>query len=397
MRRSTTITKVPCWAEGRSSSARTLESARSRCCFVSWTLFFLDERRSAGQKALVRFLPESCLAALAIAAVSCSKGADPRATGGASAAPAAEVEILNVSYDPTRELYEAVDAAFASSYAQKTGVKVTVRQSHGGSSKQARAVIDGLEADVVTLGLAYDVDAVARAGLLPADWASRLPNHAVPFTSTIVFLVRAGNPKGIHDWDDLVKTGVAVITPNPKTSGGARWNYLAAWGYARHKAKGDEARARDFVTHLYKNVPVLDSGARGATTTFAERGLGDVLIAWESEALLAKARPGGEKFDVVVPSESIVAATPVAVVGKVADKRGTRAVAEAYLQFLFSPEAQAIAAKEYYRPVQQPVTDPPFAKVALFTIEDEFGGWDKAQADHFADGATFDQIYKPGN
>jgi sulfate/thiosulfate transport system substrate-binding protein len=364
---------------------------------LSWTKFRLDERRPARQKALVRYLAEKWLLVAAIAAVGCSKTADPGATGSSGGSPAKEVEILNVSYDPTRELYEAIDAAFARDYEKKTGTKVTVRQSHGGSAKQARAVIDGLEADVVTLGLAYDVDAVARAGLLPADWASRLPNHSVPFTSTIVFLVRAGNPKGIHDWDDLVRPGVAVITPNPKTSGGARWNYLAAWGYAKHKANGDDAQARDFVSHLYKNVPVLDSGARGATTTFVERSLGDVLIAWESEALLAKDRPGGEKFEVVVPTQSIVAATPVALVDKVADKRGTRAVAEAYLQFLFSADAQAIAAKDYYRPVQQPVTTPPFAKLALFTIEDEFGGWDKAQANHFADGATFDQIYKPGN
>jgi sulfate/thiosulfate-binding protein len=324
-------------------------------------------------------------------------GDAPGGGGGANAAPAREVEILNVSYDPTRELYEAIDAAFAKTYGDKTGVTVTVRQSHGGSAKQARAVIDGLEADVVTLGLAYDVDAVARAGLLSAEWAARLPSRSVPFTSTIVFLVRAGNPKGIHDWDDLVKPGVAVITPNPKTSGGARWNYLAAWGYARRKPGGDDAEARNFVAHLYRNVPVLDSGARGSTTTFVERGMGDVLIAWESEALLAKNRPGGEKFDIVVPSVSIVAATPVAVVDKVVDKRGTRAVAEAYLQFLYSPEAQAIAAKEYYRPSQLAATDPPFARLALFTIDDEFGGWDKAQATHFADGATFDQIYKPGN
>ncbi len=341
------------------------------------------------------------LLGLTLSILACDKpgGSSAVGEGGPSAAstPAGEVEILNVSYDPTRELYEAIDAAFAKSYADKNGVKVTVRQSHGGSAKQARAVIDGLEADVVTLGLAYDIDAVARAGLLPADWATRLPNRSTPFTSTIVFLVRAGNPKAIHDWDDLVKPGVAVITPNPKTSGGARWNYLAAWGYAKRKAGGDDARARDFVTHLYKNVPVLDSGARGSTTTFVERGMGDVLIAWESEALLAKSRPGGEKFDVVVPSVSIVAATPVAVVDKVAGKKGTQAVAEAYVQFLYTPEAQAIAAKEYYRPVQQAPTDPPFAKLSLFTIDDEFGGWDKAQAAHFADGATFDQIYKPGN
>ncbi len=336
---------------------------------------------------------------VAVSSLGCGKATEAAAPGegGASVAPAKDVEILNVSYDPTRELYEAIDAAFAKSYADKNGVNVTVRQSHGGSAKQARAVIDGLEADVVTLGLAYDVDAIARAGLLPADWATRLPNHSTPFTSTIVFLVRQGNPKGIHDWDDLVKPGVAVITPNPKTSGGARWNYLAAWGYAKRKAAGDDAKARDFVARLYKNVPVLDSGARGSTTTFVERGMGDVLIAWESEALLAKNRPGGEKFDLVVPSVSIVAATPVSVVDKVAGKRGTQAVAEAYLRFLYTPEAQAIAAKEYYRPADQAAADPPFAKLSLFTIDDEFGGWDKAQATHFADGATFDQIYKPGN
>lgn len=348
----------------------------------------------------MQYPPALWLLAIVVSVLGCAtKAGDVPAGDGGAAGTASpkEVEILNVSYDPTRELYEAIDAAFAKSYRDKTGVTVTVRQSHGGSAKQARAVIDGLEADVVTLGLAYDVDAVARAGLLPATWAARLPNRSIPFTSTIVFLVRAGNPKGIRDWDDLVKPGVAVITPNPKTSGGARWNYLAAWGYAKRKTGGDDATARDFVTRLYKNVPVLDSGARGATTTFAERGLGDVLIAWESEALLAKNRPGGEKFDIVVPSVSIVAATPAAVVDKVVDKHGTRAVAEAYLQFLYTPEAQAIAAREYYRSAQQDAAYPPFAKLALFTIDDEFGGWDKAQAAHFADGATFDQIYKPGN
>ncbi len=345
-------------------------------------------------------LPAAVLLTTAILTAACGRKGDAAAAGegpGLAAAPAKEVELLNVSYDPTRELYEGINSAFSRSYAEKGGVKVTVRQSHGGSAKQARAVIDGLEADVVTLGLAYDVDAVARAGLLSRDWASRLPNRSTPFTSTIVFLVRSGNPKGIHDWDDLVKPGVAIITPNPKTSGGARWNYLAAFGYAKRKAGGDDAQARDFVKRLYKNVPVLDSGARGATTTFVERGLGDVLLAWESEALMAKSRPGGEKFDIVVPTVSIVAATPVAVVDKVVDKRNTRAVAEAYLQFLFSPEAQAIAAKQFYRPASQGPADPPFAKVHLFTVEEEFGGWDAAQAAHFADGATFDQIYSPGN
>jgi sulfate transport system substrate-binding protein len=351
--------------------------------------------------------PKAWLLVSAVVALGCgrSSSTDAAPAPGSAATTAAtapkDVEILNVSYDPTRELYDAVNAAFARSYAASSGVKVTVHQSHGGSAKQARAVIDGQEADVVTLGLAYDIDAVARAGLLPADWAGRLPNRSVPFTSTIVFLVRQGNPKKIHDWDDLVKPGVAVITPNPKTSGGARWNYLAAWGYAKRKAGGNDAAARDFVTHLYKNVPVLDSGARGSTTTFVERGQGDVLIAWESEALLARNKPGGDKFEVVVPSVSIVAATPVAVVDKVADKRGTRAVADAYLKFLYTPEAQAIAVKSYYRPPQNQATgeatDPPFAKLSLFTIEEEFGGWDKAQADHFAEGASFDQIYKPSN
>jgi sulfate/thiosulfate transport system substrate-binding protein len=324
---------------------------------------------------------------------------DADAAAGATVAPAPplqEVELLNVSYDPTRELYEQVNAAFSAAYAAKTGVKVTVKQSHGGSAKQARAVIDGLEADVVTLGLAYDIDAIAATGLIGADWAPRLPHASVPFTSTIVFLVRKGNPKGIHDWDDLVKPGVAVITPNPKTSGGARWNYLAAWGYAKAKASGDDAQARAFVTRLYKNVPVLDSGARGATTTFVERGLGDVLLAWENEALLAKSQPNGDKLEIVVPSVSILAETPVAIVDKVVDKHGTRAVAQAYLEFLFSPEAQTVAEKQFYRPAMRAPTAGRFSTLELFTIGDVFGGWTKAQAAHFADGAAFDQIYQPG-
>jgi sulfate transport system substrate-binding protein len=327
------------------------------------------------------------------------KDADPAGTGGTSATAATvvrDVDILNVSYDPTRELYESVNAGFAPAYEKKTGVHVAVKQSHGGSAKQARSVIDGLEADVVTLGLAYDIDAVAHAGLISPEWEAKLPNHSVPFTSTIVLLVRKGNPKGIHDWDDLVRPGVAVITPNPKTSGGARWNYLAAWGYAKRKAGGDDTQARAFVTRLYKNVPVLDSGARGATTTFVERGLGDVLIAWENEALLAKSQPTGDKFEIVVPSVSIVAETPVAVVDKVVDKRGTRAVAQAYLEFLFTPEAQDAAEKQFYRPAMRASTEGRFAKLETFTIGEVFGGWTKAHATHFADGATFDQIYQPG-
>ncbi|MGD0676206.1 MAG: sulfate ABC transporter substrate-binding protein [Polyangiaceae bacterium] len=342
-------------------------------------------------RAVVRGLGATALLVFAVWLCSCSK------SGVASAGPLPrEVELLNVSYDPTRELYEAINAAFAKNYLQTAGVSVKVKQSHGGSAKQARAVIDGLEADVVTLGLAYDIDAIAKAGLLGADWAARGPNRSTPFTSTIVFLVRRGNPKAIRDWDDLVKPGVAVITPNPKTSGGARWNYLAAWGYAKQKAGGDDAAGREFVTKLYKNVPVLDSGARGATTTFVERGLGDVLIAWENEALLAKSKPGGDKFEVVFPSVSIVAATPVAVVDSVVDKHGTRAVAEAYAKFLFSPEAQAIAAEQYYRPLDPAAAAKNFAHLKLFTIEDMFGGWSAAQAAHFADGAAFDQMYSPG-
>jgi sulfate/thiosulfate-binding protein len=340
--------------------------------------------------------------AFAMALPSCGKRDADAAPAGepasvaAKSAAAKEVVLLNVSYDPTRELYEKINRGFAEGYAQKTGVRVRIKQSHGGSSKQARSVIDGLEADVVTLGLAYDIDAIAAAGLLPADWAKRLPDHSVPFRSTIVFLVRQGNPKGIHDWGDLTRPGLAVITPNPKTSGGARWNYLGAWGYAQRAPGGNEAKAQEFVTRLYKNVPVLDSGARGATTTFVERGLGDVLLAWESEALLAKSKPGGEKFEIVVPSVSISAETPVAIVDKVVDQHGTRAVAQAYLEYLFTPEAQAIAAGEFYRTTAPPPGDAGFARLDLFTIDEAFGGWSKAQTTHFADGATFDRIYQPG-
>ncbi|KAB0594443.1 sulfate ABC transporter substrate-binding protein [Cupriavidus gilardii] len=318
---------------------------------------------------------------------------------GAAGLAHAQTTLLNVSYDPTRELYVDVNAAFAKAWKARGGDNVTIRQSHGGSGKQARSVIDGLEADVVTLALGYDVDAIAQKGLIKPDWQKRLPHNASPYTSTIVFLVRKGNPKAIRDWSDLVKPGVQVITPNPKTSGGARWNYLAAWGYALRQPGGNEAKARDFVAQLLKNVPVLDSGARGATTTFVERGIGDVLIAWENEALLAIKELGPDKFDIVAPSVSILAEPPVAVVDKVVDKRGTRRAAEAYLQFLYTDEGQEIAARNYYRPISEKVAAKyasAFPKVKLFTIDEVFGGWQKAQQAHFADGGTFDQVYQPG-
>ena len=312
----------------------------------------------------------------------------------------AQTTLLNVSYDPTRELYQDFNAAFAKHWKAQTGETVTVQQSHGGAGKQARAVIDGLAADVVTLALAYDIDAIAeKAKLIPAAWQKRLPNNSAPYTSTIVFLVRKGNPKGIQDWDDLVKPDVSVITPNPKTSGGARWNYLAAWGYALKQPGGDEAKARDFVTRLYKNVPVLDSGARGSTTTFTERGIGDVFISWENEAFLATKELGPDKFEIVVPSLSILAEPPVTVIDKVVDKKGTRKVAEAYLNYLYSQEGQNIAGKHYYRPRDPQVAAKyadQFSKVSLFTIDEVFGGWQKAQKTHFNDGGTFDQIYQPG-
>ncbi|HET8542125.1 MAG TPA: sulfate ABC transporter substrate-binding protein, partial [Anaeromyxobacter sp.] len=310
-----------------------------------------------------------------------------------------EVRLLNVSYDPTRELYEAVNAAFAKQWKARTGQDVVVKQSHGGSGKQARAVIDGLEADVVTLALAYDVDAIAKAGLVAADWQRRLPQNASPYTSTIVFLVRKGNPKGLKDWDDLVKPGVQVITPNPKTSGGARWNYLAAWAHALRKSGGDEARAREFVKALFRNVPVLDSGARGSTTTFVERGIGDVLLAWENEAFLAVEQLGKGKFEIVTPRSSILAEPPIAVVDRNVDRRGTRAAAQAYLEFLYGPEGQELAAKHHYRPRDAKVAAKHaarFPKIDLFTIDAVFGGWDEAQPLHFGDGGIFDQIYAPG-
>ena len=316
----------------------------------------------------------------------------------ATAVPSVAQELLNVSYDPTRKLYQEFNAAFVKQWQAESGKTITIRQSHGGSSKQARAVLDGLEADILTLALAYDIDAVAEGGLLSKDWQKRLPNNSSPYTSTIVFLVRKGNPKAIKDWADLVKPGIQVITPNPKTSGGARWNYLAAWAYALKQPGGNDAKAKDFVTALYKNVPVLDSGARGATTTFVQRGIGDVLLAWENEAFLSIKELGPDKVDVVVPSLSILAEPPVTVVDKIVDKKGTRAVAQAYLEYLYTPEGQEIAAKNYYRPRLEAVAKKhaaTFPRVNLFTIDDVFGGWQKAQKTHFADGGLFDQIYAP--
>ncbi|MFO1398933.1 MAG: sulfate ABC transporter substrate-binding protein [Burkholderiales bacterium] len=318
--------------------------------------------------------------------------------GVATLASAADVTLLNVSYDPTRELYQAINPAFAKQWQAQTGDKVSIKASHGGSGKQARSVIDGLDADVVTLALADDIDAIAsRSKLLPADWQKRLPHNSTPYTSTIVFLVRKGNPKQIRDWDDLVKPGVAVITPNPKTSGGARWNYLAAWAFAKQKY-GDDAKARDFVAKLYRNVPVLDSGARGATTTFAERGVGDVLLAWENEAFLSQKEFGGDKLEIVAPSLSILAEPPVAVVDRNVDRKGTRKVAEAYLKFLYSDEGQDIAGRHYYRPTDAKAAAKyakQFPPIRLVTIDGAFGGWPAATKTHFTDGAVFDQIYLP--
>jgi sulfate transport system substrate-binding protein len=314
-----------------------------------------------------------------------------------SAATAKDVTLLNVSYDPTRELYADFNKAFAAYWKGKTGDVVTVRQSHGGSGKQGRSVIDGLEADVVTLALAYDIDEIQqKSGVIAADWQKRLPNNSSPYTSTIVFLVRKGNPKGIKDWGDLVKPGVAVITPNPKTSGGARWNYLAAWGYALRSNGNDARKAQEFIAALYRNVPVLDSGARASLLTFTERGIGDVFISWENEAYLAAQELGPEKFQIVVPSVSILAEPPVAVVDRTVDRKGTRDVATAYLQYLYSPEGQEIAARHHYRPVDSKIAakfERQFSKLNLFTIEEIFGGWASAQKTHFADGGTFDQIF----
>jgi sulfate transport system substrate-binding protein len=321
------------------------------------------------------------------------------ATQGAGAAQGAATTLLNVSYDPTREFYAAFNSSFADFWKKQTGEDIKFQQSHGGSGKQARSVIDGLEADVVTLAVSTDIDAIADAGLTAKDWASRLPDRSSPYTSTIIFLVRKGNPKGIKDWDDLVKPGVGVVTPNPKTGGGSRWNYLAAWGWALDHYTGDETKAQDFVTSLYRNVAVLDSGSRGSTITFTQRGVGDVLLAWENEAFLAIKEAGPDKFEIVIPSESILAEPPVAVVDSVVDRKGTRKAAEAYLKYLYSDAGQEIAAQWFYRP-RSPVIAAKYAAqfpaLKLFTIDEKFGGWAKAQQKHFVDGAIFDQIYQPG-
>ena len=314
----------------------------------------------------------------------------------AACVPAKEIKLLNVSYDPTRELYQDVNTAFAKQWKDKTGDTLTIQQSNGGSGKQARSVIDGLEADVVTLALAYDIDAISEkgGGLVAKDWQKRLPQNSTPYTSTIVFLVRKGNPKGIKDWDDLIKPGIGIVTPNPKSSGGARWNYLAAWGYALKKNNNDQAKAKDFVNKLFKNVPVLDTGARGATTTFVQRGIGDVLLAWENEALLSL-KDSPDKFEIVLPSISVLAEPPVAWVDKVVKKHGTAEVAKAYLEFLYTPEGQEIVAKDFYRPRSQEVAQKyasQFPKLNLFTVDELFGGWQKAQKTHFDDNGTFDQI-----
>jgi sulfate/thiosulfate transport system substrate-binding protein len=312
------------------------------------------------------------------------------------AAQAADVTLLNVSYDPTRELHAALGTAFAAKYRTPDGKTVEIKSSHGGSGKQARSVIDGLQADIVTLALAYDIDAIADKGLLAADWQQKFADNSSPYTSTIVFLVRKGNPKGVKDWDDLARPGIKVITPNPKTSGGARWNYLAAWGYALKRPGGSPEKAREFVKAIYSNVPVLDTGARGATVSFVERNVGDVLIAWENEAFLSIKEFGNDKFDIVIPSVSILAEPPVAIVDKVVDKKGTRASAEAYLKFIYSKAGQEIAAQNYYRPRDPAVAkkyESVFPKITLFTVDDTFGGWRKAQEVHFKDGGIFDAIY----
>ncbi|MEI7970393.1 MAG: sulfate ABC transporter substrate-binding protein [Betaproteobacteria bacterium] len=319
---------------------------------------------------------------------------------GLATAVAAEVALLNVSYDPTRELYQEINAAFARQWEARAGQKVGIRQSHGGSGRQSRSVIDGLDADVVTLALAYDIDEIANRGrLLPPNWQKRLPNNSSPYTSTVIFLVRKGNPKGIRDWDDLARPGVSVITPNPKTSGGARWNYLAAWAFANRRFAGDEAKVKDFIGKLYRNVPVLDTGARGSLTTFTERGIGDVFISWENEAFLATKELGPDKFEIVLPSISILAEPPVALVDRVVDRRGTRKVAQAYLEYLYTPEAQDIIGRNFYRPVEAKAAakyEKQFPKLNLVTVDEAFGGWQKAQKTHFVDGGVFDQVFTPG-
>ncbi|GGA31257.1 sulfate ABC transporter substrate-binding protein [Paenibacillus physcomitrellae] len=345
------------------------------------------------KKSLKKAVIAGVVLSLTVAVTACGSG------GARSGSGSKKIELLNVSYDPTRELYESYNKAFAAYWKEKTGQEVTIKQSHGGSGKQSRSVIDGLDADVVTLALGYDIDAIQEAGLINEGWQSKYEHNSAPYTSTIVLLVRKGNPKGIKDWDDLIKDGVEVITPNPQTSGGARWNYLAAWEYAIHHNNGDEEQTKEFMKKLFANVPVLDTGARGATTTFVERGIGDVLIAWENEAMLSMKELGQDKFDIVYPSESILAEPPVAVVDDNVDKRGTREAAEAYLQYLYSEEGQTIAAENYYRPTLESVKEKykdKFKDIKLYTIDEEFGGWAKAQKEHFSDGGIFDQIYTPG-
>lgn len=344
------------------------------------------------------------MAILLALTAACSSGRSDSSVSASGKGPANSsgnkpaVELLNVSYDPTRELYEQFNRSFQEHWLEQTGQTVTIKQSHGGSGKQGRSVIDGLKADVVTLALAYDIEEIQAAGLISEGWQQRLEANSSPYTSTIVFLVRSGNPKDIKDWDDLIKPGISVITPNPKTSGGARWNYLAAWGYAVKKYNGEEDKVKEFIGALFKNVPVLDSGARGATTTFVEREIGDVLIAWENEAFLAIHELGKDKFEIVIPSISILAEPPVAVVDKVVDQKGTREVAEAYLKYLYSEEGQRIAAENYYRPRSEEVAkqfEEQFPKLELLTVDEDFGGWQNAQQVHFADNGTFDQIYGP--
>ncbi|WCN37218.1 sulfate ABC transporter substrate-binding protein [Aneurinibacillus uraniidurans] len=335
---------------------------------------------------------------LALGVAGCSSAGESKETAQTKTVQPKAVQLLNVSYDPTRELYQDYNKEFAAYWKQKTGQDVTIKQSHGGSGKQARSVIDGLEADVVTLALGYDIDALEAKGLIKPGWQKEFAHNSAPSTSTIVFLVRKGNPKQIKDWNDVVKPGISVITPNPKTSGGARWNYLAAWGYALKKNNNDEAKAKEFLAQLFKNVPVLDSGARGATTTFVERGIGDVLLTWENDALLAVNKLGKGNFEIVYPSVSILAEPPVAIVDKVADKHGTQEISKAYLEYLYSPKGQEIEARNYYRPQDKTVAEKyrqQFPAIKMFTIDEIAGGWKKAQAKHFSDGALFDQIYKP--